>query len=152
MKLNIFHFAASSLFNFAISNSIIAILVLIVLSNVNRAQNQVEVSMMETDVANMRWELRELWVHRNAAGQSIDSNEIEDANPLRLVNERPKNYSGEYAETPPGAESVWYFDTKAKRLVYVFSDGRQVRYRLTGTAKLQRASLGAVGGIDLVLE
>ena len=152
MKLNIFRFAASSLFNFAISNSIIAILVLIVLSNVNRAQNQVEVSMMETDVANMRWELRELWVHRNAAGQSIDSNEIEDANPLRLVNERPKNYSGEYAETPPGAESVWYFDTKAKRLVYVFSDGRQVRYRLTGTAKLQRASLGAVGGIDLVLE
>jgi hypothetical protein len=152
MKLNIFHFAAASLFNFVISNSIIAILVFIVLSNINRAQSQVEESMMETDMANIRWELREWWVHRTATGQSIAGNEIDDANPLRLVNERPKNYSGEYAETPLGAESVWYFDTKAKRLVYVFKDGRQVHYRLTGTAKLNRASLGAMGGIDLVQE
>lgn len=152
MSLNIFHFAVSRLFNFAISNGIIAILVLTVLSNINRAQSQVEVSMMETDVANMRWELRELWAHRTANGLSIAGSEIDDANPLSLVNERPKNYSGEYAETPPGAESVWYFDTKAKRLVYVFKDGRQVRYRLTGTVKLDRASLGAMGGIDLRLE
>jgi hypothetical protein len=152
MKLNIFHFAASGLFNFAISNAIIGILAFIVLSNINRAQSQVELSMMETDVANIRWELRELWAHRTATGQSIAGSEIDDANPLRLVNERPKNYSGEYAQTPPGAESVWYFDTKAKRLVYVFSDGHQMRYRLTGSAKLNRASLGAMGGIDLVLE
>jgi len=152
MKLNIFHFAASSLFNFAISNAIIGILAFIVLANINRAQSQVELSMMETDVANIRWALRELWAHRTATGQSIAGSEIDDANPLRLVNERPKNYSGEYAQTPPGAESVWYFDTKAKRLVYVFSDGHQMRYRLIGTAKLNRASLGAMGGIDLVLE
>ncbi|MGZ4956137.1 MAG: hypothetical protein ACXV8Q_13600, partial [Methylobacter sp.] len=73
-------------------------------------------------------------------------------NPLQLLSERPKNYNGEYAETPLGAESIWYFDTKAKRLVYVFSDGHQARYRLTSSAKLNRASLGAMGGIDLVLE
>ncbi len=152
MKLNILHFAVASLFNFSISSGIIAILVFTVLSNIDHAQSQVEVSMMETDVANIRWELRELWAHRNATGQSITGSEIDEANPLRLVNERPKNYSGEYAETPPGAESVWYFDTKARCLVYVFSDGHQARYRLTGTAKLNRASLGAMGGIDLVLE
>lgn len=152
MKINIFHFTAASLFNFAITNSIFAILIFTVLLSINRAQNQVELSMMETDVANIRWGLRELWAHRTATGQSIAANEIDDANPLRLVNEPPKNYSGEYSETPRGAESVWYFDTTAKRLVYVFSDGRQVRYRLTGTAKRNRASLGAIGGIDLVLE
>jgi hypothetical protein len=152
MKLNIFHFAVSNLFKFAISNGIIAVLAFAVLSNIDRAQRQVEESMMETDVANIRWELRELWAHRTATGQSIAASEIDDANPLRLVSEKPKNYSGEYAETPPGAESVWYFDTNAKRLIYVFSDGHQVRYRLTGTAKLNRASLGAMGGIDLVLE
>ncbi|MGZ4957002.1 MAG: hypothetical protein ACXV8Q_18025, partial [Methylobacter sp.] len=106
MKLNIFKFAAASLFNFAITNGIIAILVFIVLSNINRTQSQVEESMMETDVANIRWELRELWAHRNATGQSIAASEIDDANPLKLVSERPKNYSGEYAETPWGAESV----------------------------------------------
>jgi hypothetical protein len=152
MKLNIFHFAAASLFNFAITNGIIAVMVFAVLSNIDRAHRQVEESMMETDVANIRWGLRELWAHRNATGQSISSSEIDDANPLRLVSERPKSYSGEYAETPPWAESVWYFDTNVKRLVYVFSDGHQARYRLTGSAKLNRASLGAIGGIDLVLE
>ncbi|MDO9268968.1 MAG: hypothetical protein Q7T96_07645 [Methylobacter sp.] len=152
MKLNIFHFAVANLFNFAISNGIIAILVFVVLSNIDRAQSQVEASMMETDVANIRWELRELWAHRNATGQSIAVSELDNANPLRLVNEQPKNYSGEYAQTPSEAESIWYFDTKAKRLVYVFKDGHQVHYRLTGTAKRNRASLGAMGGIDLVLE
>lgn len=152
MKLNIFHFAVSSLFNFAITNGIIAILIFAVLANINRAQSQVEQSMMETDVANIRWQLRELWAHRSATGQSISGSEIEDANPLRLLSEPPKNYSGEYAEAPSGAESVWYFDTQARRLVYVFSDGHQVRYRLTGTAKHNRASLGAVGGMDLMLD
>jgi len=144
--------SGASRFDFAISISVIAILASILLFSLNRAQRQVETVMMETDLTNMRWGLRELWSHRNATGQSLASSEIENANPLRLLSDQPKNYSGEYAETPPGVESVWYFDTKAKRLVYVFSDGHQVRYRLTDTVKLNRASLGAMGGIDLVLE
>jgi hypothetical protein len=152
MKINIFHFALSSLFNFAITNGIIALMVLAVLTNIHRAQSQVEVSMMETDVANIRWGLREMWTHRSASGQSVAASEIDNANPLRLINERPENYTGEYASIPPDAESVWYFDTTTKRLVYVFKDGRQQRYRLTGTPNPSRASLGAIGGIDLVLE
>ncbi len=107
---------------------------------------------METDLVNMRWGLRELWAHRNATGQSFAVSEIENANPLRFLGDRPKNYSGEYAQTPPESRSIWYYDTTAQRLVYVFNDGRQLRYRLTGTAKLNRASLGAIGGIDLVLD
>lgn len=152
MKLNIFHFATASLFNFAVTNGIIAIMMLIVLANINRAQTHVEVSMMETDVANIRWQLRELWAHRTATGQSIAGSEIENANPLQLLDERPKNYSGEFADTPPDAHAIWYFDTKAKRLVYVFKDGQQQRYRLVSTIGRNRASLGAIGGIDLVLE
>lgn len=144
--------SGASRFDFAVSISIFAILVSILLLNLNRAQRQVEQVTMESDVANLRWGLRELWAHRNATGQTLVASEIDNANPLRLLNEHPKNYSGEYAETPPEVQAAWYFDTKAKRLVYVFSDGHQVRYRLTGTAKLNRASLGAMGGIDLVLD
>ncbi len=142
----------SSLFDFAVSISIIAILATILLFSVNRAQSQAEAVAMETDLTHMRWGLRELWTHRNAIGQSITGSEIENTNPLRLLNERPKNYSGEFAETPPDAQAAWYFDTKTKRLVYVFSDGQQVRYRLASTAGLNRASLGAIGGMDLVLD
>ncbi|MDO9048567.1 MAG: hypothetical protein Q7U66_12640 [Methylobacter sp.] len=144
--------SGASRFDFAISVSVIAILASILLFSLNRAQSQVEMVTMETDLTNMRWGLRELWSHRNATGQALASSEIENANPLRLLSDQPKNYSGEYAETPSDAQAAWYFDTKAKRLVYIFSDGHQARYRLTGTAKLNRASLGAMGGMDLVLE
>jgi hypothetical protein len=142
----------ASRFDFAVSITMIAMLAALLLVSLNRAQSQAEVLAMEADVANMRWGLRELWAHRNAIGKSLDVGEIDNANPLQLLSDRPKNYSGEYAQTPEGAQSVWYFDSQAKRLVYVYSDGRQARYRLTSTAKLNRASLGAVGGIDLVLD
>ncbi|MGZ5052776.1 MAG: hypothetical protein ACXWF8_17350 [Methylobacter sp.] len=150
MKLNIFHFVVNSLFRFAVSNSIISVLLVIVLSNINRAQSYIEESMMETDVANMRWELRELWAHRNATGQSLDINSMEGTNPLRLINEKPENYYGEYTQIPSDVKAGWYFDTKTNCLVYVFKDKHQACYRLISTAKLQRASLGAIGGIDLV--
>lgn len=150
MKLNIYNFAKASLLNLVITISIIATLMYAVLYSLNRAQDQIEAAMMETDLANIRWELRELWAHRNAAGQSLASNEIDNANPFRLINEPPKNYSGEAAQTPPGAQATWYFDSQARCLVYVFKDGRQLRYRLTSAARLNRASIGAIGGIDLV--
>lgn len=142
--------SGASLFGFAIYICIVSMLTSVLMSTLNRVQGQAESVTMEADLANMRWELRELWAHRNATGQSLAASELENANPLRLLSGRPNNYSGEFEQTPPGAHSIWYFDTKTKRLVYVFSDGRQIRYRLTTTTKLNRASVGAMGGIDLL--
>ncbi len=152
MKPNKPQQCGASRFDFAISVSVIALLATALLFALIYAQNQVEAITMETDLVNMRWGLRELWSHRNATGQSLTVSEIDNANPIKFLNDQPENYRGEYAETPPDAQSIWYFDTKTQRLVYVFSDGHQLRYRLTGTAKLDRASLGAMGGIDLVLD
>ena len=152
MKLNIIHIAASRFFNLAISTSIIGAMLSLTLLSISQVRSQVEVFMMEADVANLRWELRELWAHRNATGQSFVISEIENTNPLRLVNEGLPNYSGEYTQPPLDVQSIWYFDIKKLRLIYVFRDGHQVRYRLSGTAQLNRASLGAVGSIDLVLD
>ena len=152
MKLNIIHIAASRFFNLAISTSIIGAMLSLTLLSISQVRSQVEVFMMEADVANLRWELRELWTHRNATGQSFVISEIENTNPLRLVNEGLPNYSGKYTQPPLDVQSIWYFDIKKLRLIYVFRDGHQVRYRLSGTAQLNRASLGAVGSIDLVLD
>ena len=152
MKLNIVHIAASRFFNLAISTSIIGAMLSLTLLSISQVRSQVEVFMMEADVANLRWELRELWTHRNATGQSFVISEIENTNPLDLVNEGLPNYSGEYTQSPLNTQSIWYFDTTSLRLVYVFRDGHQVRYRLSGTAQLNRASLGAVGALDLVLD
>lgn len=137
-------------FDFVISISIIVLLAFILLFSLSRTQSQIESVMMEADLSNMRWGLRELWAHRNAIGQSLADSEINNANPLRLLSDRPNNYIGEYEKIPPDARSIWYFDSKAQRLVYVFSDGHPLRYRLTRIARLNRASLGAIGGIDLM--
>lgn len=142
----------ASRFDFAISISIIAILATILLISLDFAQRRIEEITMEADLTFMRWEIRELWAHHNATGQSFIASEIENANPVRLLNDQLKNYSGEYSETPPNVKSTWFFDTKTKHLVYVFLDGSQKRYRLTGISQLNRASLGAMGGIDIVLD
>lgn len=143
--------SGASRFDFAVTVSIIAILASILLYSLNSTQKQIESTMLDTDVANLRWELRAAWAHRNVIGQSLGINEIEGANPMRLLAERPQNYIGEYAQTPD-ATSVWYFDTQSKRLVYVFRDGRQVRLRLASTANLGEAPRGAIGGVDLVFD
>ena len=110
MKLNIIHIAASRFFNLAISTSIIGAMLSLTLLSISQVRSQVEVFMMEADVANLRWELRELWAHRNATGQSFVISEIENTNPLRLVNEGLPNYSGEYTQPPLDVQSIWYFD------------------------------------------
>lgn len=142
--------AGASRFDFAITVSIIAVLTYLLLLSLHRIQSQAEQAALEADLNSMRWGLRKLWVHSNVKGQALANSEITNANPLQLLNERPENYSGEFPKTPSDARSVWYFDTEAKRLVYVFGDGRQVRYRMAGTSALKRASQGAMGGIDLV--
>lgn len=142
--------AGASRFDFAITVSIIAVLTYLLLLSLHRIQSQAEQAALEADLNSMRWGLRELWAHRNVKGQALANSKIANANPLQLLNERPENYRGEFPETPPDARSVWYFDTKAKRLVYVFGDGRQVRYRVAGTSGLKWAPQGSMGGIDLV--
>ncbi len=150
MKLN--QQSGASRFDFSISICIIGILAAVLLISLDRAQRRVEEITMEADLTFMRWELRELWAHYNASGKPLTGNDIENANPVRLLNDPLKNYLGEFPETPPDAKSTWFFDSKTKRLVYIFNDGRQNRYRLARTNQLDRASLGAIGGIDIVLE
>lgn len=142
--------SGASRFDFAVTVSIIGILASVMLYSLNRTQKQIEAAMLDTEVTNLRWELRAEWAHRNVTGRSLASREIDNANPMRLLSERPQNYLGEHAGVPQYAQSIWYFDTSDKRLVYVFSDGRQARYRLANTASLGRASPGAIGGMDLV--
>jgi hypothetical protein len=143
--------SGASRFDFSVTVSIIAILASILLYSLGRTQRQIESAMLDTDVTNLRWELREAWAHRNVIGQSVGVNEIVGTNPMRLLAYRPQNYIGEYAQAPD-ATSVWYFDTHNKRLVYVFRDGHQARLRLASTANLGEAPLGAIGGVDLVFD
>lgn len=143
--------SGASRFDFAVTVSIIAILAWILLTSLNSMQKQIESVILDTDVTNLRWELRAAWAHRNVTGQPAGISELEGANPMRLLAELPQNYIGEYAQTPD-ATAVWYFDTHGKRLVYIFRDGHQARLKLASTANLGEAPRGSIGGVDLIFE
>ena len=144
--------AGAGRFDFAVSLCVIMILASVLLHKLNQVQSEIEAVMLDTEVTNLRWGLREAWAHHNVIGQPFSIDQIENTNPMLLLLERPPTYIGEYAKAPRNAKSVWYFDTNKKRLVYLFKDGGRASYRLASTASLGRAPIGSIGGMDLVAD
>ena len=144
------HAPSTHRFDFAITVCVIGILATWLLHSLNEAQHDIEKVILETELTNVRLGMAEAWVHKNVTNQPVNMEALKDSNPMLLIMEKPANYIGELSEEPRSSKAIWYFDTQKKRLIYVFSDGHQARYRLVSTAGQASASLLAVGGLDLV--
>ncbi|MEQ1767254.1 MAG: hypothetical protein ABL859_07470 [Methylotenera sp.] len=144
------HAASTHRFDFAVTLTVIGILATLLLGYLNKAQNDIEKVIVETELNNFRLSLTEYWVNKSLMNQSIDSKALNNSNPMLLIAERPENYIGEFSEAPGSSKAVWYFDTTTKQLIYVFNDGHQASYKLSSTAGRAKASLLTVGGLDLV--
>jgi hypothetical protein len=143
------HAPSTHRFDFAVTLTVIGILASLLLSYLNKAQNDIEKVIIDTELNSLRLSLAEYWVDKSLKYQSIDSKALKDSNPMLLIAERPENYIGEFTEVPSNKKAVWYFDTAKKQLIYIFNDGQQARYRLSSTAGQAKASLLTVGGLDL---
>lgn len=139
-----------SCFEFTISLSLFAISVFMLLLALGSVIEKAEELVLNNEVTNLRWQLRETWAHNNATGKKLNLSNIENTNPMNLIAELPGNYLGEYPETPSSAKYNWYFNTNNKRLVYVLANGKEYYFQITRGYKLRKASIGAVGGMDLV--
>lgn len=139
-------------FDFAITLTVIGILATLLLGYLNKAQNDIEKVILETELNNLRLSLTEYWVDESLKNQSIKSEALKNGNPMLLIAERPDNYIGEFSEAPSNKKEAWYFNTTKKQLIYVFNDGDEARYKLSSTAGQAKASLLTVGGLDLVKE
>jgi hypothetical protein len=144
------HAPTTHRFDFAITLIVIGILATLLLGYLNKAQNDIEKVIVETELNSLRLSLAEYWVDESLKNQSIKSETLKNGNPMLLIAERPDNYIGEFSEAPSSKKEAWYFDTTKKQLIYVFNDGRQARYTLSSTAGQAKASLLTVGGLDLV--
>lgn len=144
------HAPSSHRFDFAVTLTVIAILATLLLSYLNKAQNNIEKVIVETELNNLRLSLAEHWVDKSLKNQSIDSEALKNSNPMLLVAEKPENYIGELSKAPSSEREIWYFNTTKKQLIYVFNDGSQTRYKLSSSADQAKASLLALGGLDLV--
>lgn len=139
-------------YDFAVTLTVIGILATLLLSSLNKAQNEIEKLVVATELKSMRLSLAEAWIDKNVRNQPINGALLQDSNPMLLMNEKPKNYLGEFAEKPIDRIEVWYFDTTKKRLIYVFNDGEHATYRLSHGNELIKSSPLAIGGLDLVEE
>ena len=144
------HAPSTHRFDFAVTLTVIAILATLLLGYLNKAQNDIEKVILETELNSLRLSLAEHWVDKSLKNQSIDSGSLKNSNPMLLIAERPENYIGEFSKAPSDRKEVWYFDTTKKQLIYVFNDGHQARYRLSSSAGQASASLLTISGLDLV--
>ena len=144
------HAPSAHRFDFAVTLIVIGILATLLLGYLNKAQQDIERIIVETELNSLRLGLAEDWVHKGVNHQSINSAALQNSNPMLLIAEKPENYIGELSEAPSNKIEIWYFDTTKKQLIYVFNDGSQARYRFIKTAEQAKASLLAVGGLDLV--
>ncbi len=135
--------------DFAVTLTVISILATLLLNSLNRAQVSIEQMTRDAELNNIRLAIAESWVHKQVSHQSINIKALVNTNPMRFINEQPKNYIGEISAKPHGLYTVWYFDINRKQLVYVHSDATEVRYALINTASKSSSSKLSAGGLDL---
>ncbi|PKO41506.1 MAG: hypothetical protein CVU31_15535 [Betaproteobacteria bacterium HGW-Betaproteobacteria-4] len=133
-------------YEFALAVVLISVLALVLLKALGRTSNEMEEAGLQSEVSAIRIGLMEVVAHRETFGGSLPKSD----NPLDWVASRPANYLGE-VDGVPDSEVVWYFDRRAKELVYRFRDGHRARFRLSRDSNIesQRAVVAGVGLLRL---
>ena len=133
-------------YEFAIVVLLISVLALVLLKALGRAGSEMEEASVQADAAAIRVGLMEVVAHRETFGGSLPKSD----NPVDWVASRPANYLGE-VDSVPDNKAVWYFDRKARELVYRFRDGHRARFRLSrdGNVDSPRAVVAGVGLLRL---
>jgi general secretion pathway protein G len=90
-------------------------------------QEHAEKAAMEQTVGSIRSALNIRMAALVARGRSEDAGKLLEINPFTLLNEQQKNYAGEHYEVQ--ADSIpagsWYYDLKARQVVYLVQRGDQ---------------------------
>lgn len=133
-------------FEFAVVVVLISVLALVLLQALWRTGSEMEEAGVQADVSAIRMGLMEVVAHRETFGGSLPKSD----NPVDWVASRPANYLGE-VDGVPDNKAVWYFDRKARELVYRFRDGHRARFRLSrdGNVDSPRAVVAGVGLLRL---
>lgn len=88
-------------------------------------QEYAEKMAMELTVENVRTGLRYRVANLILANRMREVSALADENPINWLAERPDNYLGEFDGLPPGdTAGKWYFDRRARELVYGVNNRR----------------------------
>lgn len=130
-------------YEFAFVVILIGLMSLFLMRAIESTRGEVEESLVQSEVANIRIALVEVVAHRESFGGSLPKSR----NPLDWISAKPANYVGEL-DGVPERKSVWYFDRKAEELVFRFRDGHRARFRFSREIATER-SAAVLAGVGL---
>ena len=106
--------------------SLVGILTTVLLTRLLDYQERAEKVAMEQTAGILRSALHLQVVNLIAHDRMRDIPKLIDENPVAWLAEKPHNYQGEYFDPAPGQldPGNWYYDLKARQLVYLVDRGR----------------------------
>lgn len=137
-------------FKFAISAILIAFFLGMALRKLGDLGATLEKETVYNQIESFKLGLTEAWISRNIAHKNTNISAFEDANPMLLIADVPKNYVGEHAHPLSGQKAVWYFDKNNKQLIYILNNGELLRFKLVKINQNQQKSTIPNGGLDLI--
>lgn len=114
----------ASLLEFAVTVTVICILMGLLLQRIWYYQDQAERTAVEMTVANVRTALEIKVAERNLPGRNIDLTVLAEENPFNLLKHKPANYTGElfHPSDKEIGEGKWCFDRADKSLIYLLNN------------------------------
>ncbi|MBS1190739.1 MAG: hypothetical protein H6R10_2531 [Rhodocyclaceae bacterium] len=109
----------------AVAAIILALLSILLLGALERAQRSMEEAMVQAEAGALRVELLDRLSHREAFGGKLP----EGRNPVVWAGRAPSGYVGE-VDAPPAERGIWYFERRSGVLAYRFRHGGEARFRL----------------------
>lgn len=108
-----------SLVELAVALAVLAVLLYFLLDRVLYMQEMAEKTEVEETIRAINYGLRLEAASRLARGPDPKRLKLEMDNPIKWLNDPPRNYLGEQAKAPEGAKpGYWYFNPGERQLIY----------------------------------
>lgn len=108
-----------SLAELAVALAVLAALLYFLLDRVLYMQEVAEKTEVEETIRAINYGLRLEAASRLARGPDAKRLKLEMDNPIKWLNDPPRNYLGEHAKQPEGAKpGYWYFNPGERQLIY----------------------------------
>lgn len=125
-----------TLFELAVCVVLIGALATVLLERLGRYQEMAERAAMEATLRLVKTGLQIRLAELIVTNREALAGRLEIDNPLHWLERRPVNYGGPWQ--PPGIPGNWYFDERARELVYVANAASRLEFDAGMAAKTLR--------------
>jgi prepilin-type N-terminal cleavage/methylation domain-containing protein len=140
-----------TLLELAVAILIISVLATALLNRLHYYQELAEKAAMESTVSIVKTGLQIRLAELIVTNRQAEAPGLEIEDPIQWLDKKPANYGGAYREPPE--RGTWYFDPRARQLVYIVNTGDRLEFdaapepkEIRFHARLLRDGVKAPGG------